>query len=155
MGGTTLAESARHLLEQCLHVSARLESNDSGLIYMTFWKGAVRRQRKTDCLDCAFSPATTALFTVLLQKLARVSNYVQLTHDGQPKYLVGTDGARLYLGLGNYNSRSVGEISVSGGEPVKIPAPSAKMQAVDLSPDGSQVLAVDQQSITRGPLWSL
>jgi hypothetical protein len=54
----------------CLHVSARLESNDSGLIYMTFWKGAVRRQRKTDCLDCAFSPATTALFTVLLQKLA-------------------------------------------------------------------------------------
>src|SRR6516225_7475127 len=70
MGGTTLAESARHLLEQCLHVSARLESNDSGLIYMTFWKGAVRRQRKTDCLDCAFFPATTALFTVLLQKLA-------------------------------------------------------------------------------------
>src|SRR6516164_7142150 len=55
----------------CLHVSARLESNDSGLIYMTFWKGAVRRQRKTDCLDCAFFPATTALFTVLLQKLAR------------------------------------------------------------------------------------
>jgi len=55
----------------CLHVSARLESNDSGLIYMTFWKGAVRRQRKTDCLDCAFSPATTALFTVLLQKLAK------------------------------------------------------------------------------------
>ena len=89
------------------------------------------------------------------QPVPRVSNYVQLTHDGQPKYLVGTDGARLYLGLGNYNSRSVGEISVSGGEPVKIPAPSAKMQAVDLSPDGSQVLAVDQQSITRGPLWSL
>ena len=56
----------------CLHVSARLESNDSGLIYMTFWKGAVRRQRKTDCLDCAFFPATTALFTVLLQKLASV-----------------------------------------------------------------------------------
>jgi hypothetical protein len=55
----------------CLHVSARLESNDSGLIYMTFWKAAVRRQRKTDCLDCGSSPATTALFTVLLQKLAK------------------------------------------------------------------------------------
>ena len=66
----------------CLHVSARLESNDSGLIYMTFWKGAVRRQRKTDCLDCAFSPATTALFTVLLQKLARDRRQVAIKIQG-------------------------------------------------------------------------
>ena len=29
-------------------------------------------QRKTDCFDCAFSPATTALFTVLRQKLTRI-----------------------------------------------------------------------------------
>ena len=28
----------------------------------------------------------------------KVSNYVQLTHDGQPKALIGTDGSRLYLG---------------------------------------------------------
>jgi eukaryotic-like serine/threonine-protein kinase len=27
----------------------------------------------------------------------KVSNYVQLTHDGQPKYLVGTEGSRLFL----------------------------------------------------------
>ena len=27
----------------------------------------------------------------------RVSNYVQLTHDGKPKSLTGTDGSRLYL----------------------------------------------------------
>ena len=55
----------------CLHVPARLESNDSGLIYTICWKGAVRRQRETDCLDCTFSPTTTALFTVL-QKLAKL-----------------------------------------------------------------------------------
>jgi hypothetical protein len=65
----------------CLQVSARLESNDSGLIDMIFWKGAAHRQRKTDCLDCAFSPATTALFTVLLQKLARRK------HEDPPKDL--------------------------------------------------------------------
>jgi hypothetical protein len=30
----------------------------------------------------------------------QVSNYKQLTHDGEPKFLVGTDGSRLYLGVG-------------------------------------------------------
>ena len=89
------------------------------------------------------------------EPLPKVSNPFKLTNDGQPKYLFGTDGPRLYLRLGNYNSRSVGVIPISGGEPVRIPAPSAKMLAIDLSPDGSQVLVVDQQYITRGPLWSL
>jgi len=41
---------------------------------MIFGAGAVRRQRKPGCLDCAFSPATTALFTVLRQKLASASS---------------------------------------------------------------------------------
>jgi serine/threonine protein kinase/Tol biopolymer transport system component len=89
------------------------------------------------------------------ERVPRVSNAVPLTHDGQPKYLFGTDGVRLYLGLGNYNSRSVGVIPISGGEPTTIPAPSANMLAFDLSPDGSQVLVVDQQQISEGPLWSL
>ena len=31
--------------------------------------------------------------------MAKVSNYVQLTHDGRLKSLIGTDGARLYLGV--------------------------------------------------------
>ncbi|HEX8798059.1 MAG TPA: hypothetical protein VF772_05570, partial [Terriglobales bacterium] len=31
----------------------------------------------------------------------------QLTHDGQPKYLVGTDGPKLYLALGYSGSFSV------------------------------------------------
>src|SRR5579862_9492838 len=30
----------------------------------------------------------------------KLSNYVQLTHDGAPKSLVGTDGSRIYLGVG-------------------------------------------------------
>src|SRR6516164_4635589 len=66
------------------------------------------------------------------EPLPKVSNPFKLTNDGQPKYLFGTDGPRLYLRLGNYNSRSVGVIPISGGEPVRIPAPSAKMLAIDL-----------------------
>ncbi len=91
----------------------------------------------------------------------KVANYVQLTHDGEPKSLIGTDGARLYLGLGvgssgSFTSHGLGEIAVSGGEPRKDPMPSRDMVPVDLSPDGSQLLLVDGQGAPpRGPLWSL
>ena len=31
--------------------------------------------------------------------MPKATNYIQLTHDGLPKALVGTDGSRLYLGF--------------------------------------------------------
>ena len=43
----------------------------------------------------------------------KVSNYVQLTHGGQLKSLVGTDGARLYLGVGADRSGSFASITPS------------------------------------------
>ena len=92
----------------------------------------------------------------------KVSNYVQLTHDGQQKSLIGTDGLRLYLGLGvgssgGFASRGIAEMSISGGEPRRISImPSPDMVPVDLSPDGSELLVVDGQgSPPKGPLWSL
>ena len=86
-----------------------------------------------------------------------VSNYVQLTHDGHEKWLVGTDGSRLYLGLGSYGSQRVGEISVVGGEPGMIPMPpSTNMIPLDLSSDGAGLLAVDGQGTPyHGKLWSM
>ena len=57
----------------------------------------------------------------------KVSNYVQLTHDGQPKALVGTDGSRLYLGFARptvYNHHRHHADVCLGGEPVRIPASS-------------------------------
>lgn len=92
----------------------------------------------------------------------RVSHYVQLTHDGNPKSLIGTDGSRLYLDLGvgssgNFAAHSIAEMSASGGEPRKLSImPSPNMIPVHLSPDGSEILAVDGQGAPpRGPLWSL
>ena len=92
----------------------------------------------------------------------RVGNYVQLTHDGQPKSLIGTDGARLYLGTGVGSSGSfilhgVAEMSVAGGEPKIIGAStSTDMIAVDLSRDGSDLLVVEGQGAPpRGPLRSV
>ena len=59
------------------------------------------------------------LFLDAARTLPTVSNYMQLTHDGQPKSLIGTDGSRLYLGLGAGSSESfarhgVAEMSICG-----------------------------------------
>jgi eukaryotic-like serine/threonine-protein kinase len=90
-----------------------------------------------------------------------VTSYLQLTHDGQPKSLIGTDGARLYLGLGigssgSFVSHGVAEMSATGGEPRKLSVmTSPDMIPVDLSPDGSQLLVIDGQGAPpKGPLWS-
>jgi eukaryotic-like serine/threonine-protein kinase len=89
----------------------------------------------------------------------RVANYAQLTHDGQPKSLIGTEGSRLYLAMGlgssaSFSLHGIGEMSVSGGEAQKIDSMSSPdMIPVDLSPDGSELLFVDGQGApAKGPL---
>lgn len=90
-----------------------------------------------------------------------VANYVQLTHDGQQKLLLGTDGARLYLSLGDvrtgsFSSHGVAEMSTAGGELKKMPLPDSNMVPVNLSADGSQLLVVDGQGAPpRGPLRAI
>jgi serine/threonine protein kinase/Tol biopolymer transport system component len=81
----------------------------------------------------------------------KVSNYVQLTQDGEPKILEATDGLRLYLGMRTLSNRKIEEISVSGGDPIPIPVPSEGLTPLSVSPDGSNLLAVD----LSGVLWSL
>ena len=105
---------------------------------------------------------TLAYFWMQPGPVPRVSNYVQLTHDGQPKSLIGADGSRLYLGLGvgssgSFTSHGIAEMSIAGGEPRRISImPSPDMVPVDLSPDGSELLVVDGRGAPpRGPLWSI
>jgi Tol biopolymer transport system component/predicted Ser/Thr protein kinase len=87
----------------------------------------------------------------------KVSNYVQLTHDGQPKQLVGTDGSRVYLLGGGGGGYTLFQVSASGGEPVRIPMLSGAMYPLSISADGSELLAQEQLSPTAqtGPLWSI
>jgi hypothetical protein len=91
-----------------------------------------------------------------------VSNYVQLTHDGQPKSLIGTDGARLYMALGEGTRAvspppAIAQMSTSGGELQRLSIlPHAGMVPVSLSPDGSELLVIEGQgSPPRGPLWAI
>jgi eukaryotic-like serine/threonine-protein kinase len=86
----------------------------------------------------------------------KVSNYAQLTHDGEQKQLVGTDGSRLYFNVGSVSSPAIAQVSIAGGETARIAAPSSAMYLLSVSPDGSELLVQDQQGTTfKGPLWSL
>lgn len=85
-----------------------------------------------------------------------VGHYVQLTHDGLQKSLIGRDGSRLYLTLINSGIQDVAAIQLSGGEQSQIAMPSPSMVPVDVSPDGSSFLVVDGHGFPAvGTLWSL
>jgi serine/threonine protein kinase/Tol biopolymer transport system component len=107
-----------------------------------------------------FAAALLAILMMLGPPVPKVSNYVQLTHDGLPKALVGTDGSRLYLGFArtiNYNA-SIGilQMSVSGGEPVRIPTGSRAILPLSVSGDGAELLVKDNQGTEyTGEIWRL
>lgn len=83
----------------------------------------------------------------------RVANYVELTHDGRQKSLVGTDGSRIFLTISDSDTAA---IPIEGGEAAQIAMPNADMIPVDLAPDGSSFLVIDGTGYpATGPLWSL
>src|SRR4030095_13772285 len=67
----------------------------------------------------------------------KVSGYVPVTHDGNQKLLVGTDGARLYLNEVTSRGFRVAHGCSSGGEVAPVPVPAATMSLLAVSPDGS------------------
>ncbi len=100
-----------------------------------------------------------AYFWISPAAVPKVSNYVQLTHDGQPKYLVGTEGSRLFLYVASGDNQGMAEMSTSGGEPRKMQLPPLSFnspQPLSLSPDGSELLVMDGHGVPlSGPLWSV
>jgi serine/threonine protein kinase/Tol biopolymer transport system component len=100
--------------------------------------------------------AVIAYFFTRPAPVPRVSNYVQLTHDGLQKSLIGTDGSRLYLSLITSATGGVSALQTTGGEQTRIPMPGSDMVPVSLAPDGSQFLVVEGKGVPlTGPLWSL
>jgi eukaryotic-like serine/threonine-protein kinase len=104
--------------------------------------------------------ALLVFFLTARRPVPKATNYVQLTHDGLPKALVGTDGSRLYLGFARtitYSATTgIMQMSASGGEPVRIPAASTAILPLNVSPDGAEILVKDTQGYDyRGELWKL
>jgi len=87
----------------------------------------------------------------------RLSNFVQLTHDGQPKSLGAIDGSRLYLSVSAPDYQGMAEMSAEGGEWKKLPIlPSANMVPLELSPAKSEFLVKDGHGVpATGPLWTI
>jgi len=87
----------------------------------------------------------------------KVSGYVQITHDAYPKFLVGTDGSRLYLqeqapGF----SFPLAQVSAAGGQVAPIAASSSTLSLMNVSPDGSDLLVADRPgTVGDGPLSAL
>ena len=121
-------------------------------------KAAVR-SRKPFILGAIAGVALLALIAYLWIRPApapQVSNYVQLTHDGLQKRLMGTDGSRLFMTVVKSGVQDTAAIPVSGGEETSIPMPSPAMLPVALSPDGASLLLVDGHGYPAvGPFWSL
>jgi Tol biopolymer transport system component/DNA-binding winged helix-turn-helix (wHTH) protein len=79
----------------------------------------------------------------------RITEYNQITHDGRPKHLIGTDGSRLYFSPDP--SEAIAQVSVSGGEVTQVPIEVPDPGMLAISPDGSTFLL---QSGDEMSVWS-
>lgn len=115
------------------------------------------RAKMAAAVLCGIVVGALLYFCTRTPAMPTVSKYFQLTHDGREKWIVGTDGSRLLLGLGTAGPHNIGEISVGGGEIHVIPTPaSTNMIPLALSADGSRLLVVDGQGEPyHGKLFSL
>jgi Tol biopolymer transport system component/DNA-binding winged helix-turn-helix (wHTH) protein len=85
----------------------------------------------------------------------QVSNYVQITNDGQPK--VGpllTDGLRLYFTEGSQNHRSLVQVAASGGETTALANPQETPHLMDIAPNRSDLL-IGSGTPSNPGLWIL
>jgi serine/threonine protein kinase/Tol biopolymer transport system component len=85
----------------------------------------------------------------------RVLSTTQLTHDGISKFVIATDGSRLYINLQGDPGRVV-QVSIAGGETSPIPTPFANAFADGISPDHTQLLVGSFVGTEAGyQMWSL
>src|SRR6202162_1263704 len=87
----------------------------------------------------------------------RVSGYVPVTHDGNSKTLVGTDGSRLYFNEFASTGVAIAQVAASGGEVAHVTIPAPTMALLAVSPDGATLRVADEigQTAWNGPLWGL
>ena len=87
----------------------------------------------------------------------KVSGYAQITHDARPKFLMGTDGSRLYLQEQAQGfSFPIAQVSAAGGQVAPISASSLTLVVLNVSPNGSDLLVADRAgTVSDGPLSAL
>ena len=119
----------------------------------------VNRHRKGLLAGVAVSIVVIAALVYLFRPALpppAVSGYTQLTNDQARKWLIGTDGSRLFLVDGSFRAA---QMSVHGGNvaPIPIGMQSAVFGILSVSPDGSRLLVAQQKGLSGAPapLWSV
>ncbi len=79
--------------------------------------------------------------------------YTQITHDGRPKDIAGTDGNRLYFNR-EHDLQPTAQVSISGGEIAQVPVALPLPSIIDVSPDGSTLLVASSDGGHRS-LWDV
>jgi DNA-binding winged helix-turn-helix (wHTH) protein/Tol biopolymer transport system component len=88
-----------------------------------------------------------------LPPLRVAGEYTQITHDGRPKEIAGTDGSRLYFNR-NYDPQRTAQVAISGGEIAPVPVALPLSWIKDVSPDGSTLLVASSDG-DRDSLWNV
>jgi Tol biopolymer transport system component/DNA-binding winged helix-turn-helix (wHTH) protein len=98
----------------------------------------------TSCFVLLAMTGSLLYYAMRPYPIPTVKEYKQLTFDGGQKFVVGIDGARLYLFLTTPEYTGMAELLTTGGELRKVPLlPSHEAYPLQLSADGTQLLIVD------------
>jgi serine/threonine protein kinase/Tol biopolymer transport system component len=90
----------------------------------------------------------------------KVSGYVQITSDRQPKAVFEyrpllTDGPRLYFPEAVNGNLAFMQVSAGGGGAVPVSSSVPNAAPMDISPDRSQILVSLSGGLPEGPIWIL
>lgn len=84
----------------------------------------------------------------------QVLSYTQLTHDGAHKFVVGTDGVRLYFQRVNNSTDPIGEVPVQGGDETSVPVSLPQPAIIDVLRDDGSLLVFSNNG-TEFSLWRM
>jgi serine/threonine protein kinase len=120
---------------------------------------AVRKSRRTWTIAALVLVTTLgAILTWLNWPLPqpRITNTVQITHDGFPKSFVLTDGPRLYITETTGVKQILVQVSSTGGETSQIPTPFTNIVMSDIFPDHSHLFVGENLGLdTEAIAWVL
>jgi eukaryotic-like serine/threonine-protein kinase len=139
-----------------------LESLSDGSMTAMGFRATPARNRRSGWRMATTAGAAVILLAAMFVELARgpaepqAANYVQLTHDGLQKTLIGTDGARLYMSLTTSAVNHLAVLDLADHEESTIALAASDMQPVTVAPDGSAVLVIEGRGFPfRGAFWSV
>jgi len=102
--------------------------------------------------------AAALVFRLRFSDAPKVTNYTQITHDGQVKGFQSfvTDGARLYTRESQLGHFVIAEVAAGGGDTAILPVPFTGVGIDDITSDGSALLVrATEDTRNETSVWKL